>query len=92
MKKLITLMAIVLGIVFISVGLAVAEALPAGQPLMEEAPVQTKAVPSQRCDEVAPADNLLAQAGCCSWHGGVCGCSGGRTLCCDGTLSPTCGC
>jgi hypothetical protein len=30
--------------------------------------------------------------GCCSWHGGVCGCSGGRALCCDGTLSPTCGC
>ncbi|WP_164885280.1 hypothetical protein [Geovibrio thiophilus] len=30
--------------------------------------------------------------GCCSKHGGVCGCSNGRALCCDGTLSPTCGC
>jgi hypothetical protein len=30
--------------------------------------------------------------GCCSWHQGVCGCSGGRALCCDGTLSPSCGC
>ncbi|MCE5318844.1 MAG: hypothetical protein LLG04_15970 [Parachlamydia sp.] len=30
--------------------------------------------------------------GCCSWHGGVCGCQGGRALCCDGTLSPSCGC
>jgi hypothetical protein len=30
--------------------------------------------------------------GCCSWHGGVCGCSGGRALCCDDTLSPSCGC
>jgi hypothetical protein len=30
--------------------------------------------------------------GCCSWHGGVCGCQGGRVLCCDGTLSPTCRC
>jgi hypothetical protein len=30
--------------------------------------------------------------GCCSHHGGVCGCSSGRALCCDGTLSPTCGC
>ncbi|MFZ5770523.1 MAG: hypothetical protein ACOY4W_03765 [Thermodesulfobacteriota bacterium] len=30
--------------------------------------------------------------GCCSWHGGVCGCEDGRALCCDGTLSPTCGC
>jgi len=32
--------------------------------------------------------------GCCSWHGGVCGCDSvtGRVLCCDGTLSPTCTC
>jgi hypothetical protein len=30
--------------------------------------------------------------GCCSYHGGVCGCSGGRALCCDGRLSPSCGC
>lgn len=32
--------------------------------------------------------------GCCSWHGGVCGCdeSSGRTICCDGTLSPSCTC
>ena len=27
--------------------------------------------------------------GCCSWHHGVCGCSGGRVFCCDGTLSPS---
>lgn len=33
-----------------------------------------------------------SRRGCCSHHGGVCGCSGGRALCCDGTLSPTCGC
>lgn len=30
--------------------------------------------------------------GCCSHHKGVCGCSGGRTVCCDGTLSPSCNC
>jgi|GEM_PF-1277944 len=32
--------------------------------------------------------------GCCSWHGGVCGCdyATGRAICCDGTLSPTCTC
>ncbi len=35
---------------------------------------------------------ILAQSGCCSWHDGVCGCSGGRKLCCDGTLSPSCTC
>lgn len=32
------------------------------------------------------------QRGCCSWHGGVCGCEDGRAKCCDGTLSPSCGC
>lgn len=30
--------------------------------------------------------------GCCSHHGGVCGCSAGRTTCCDGQTSPTCSC
>ena len=38
-------------------------------------------------------DTLLPnQQGCCSWHEGVCGCSGGRTLCCDGEPSPSCVC
>ena len=35
---------------------------------------------------------LIARSGCCSHHGGVCGCQGERQLCCDGTLSPSCGC
>jgi hypothetical protein len=30
--------------------------------------------------------------GCCSWHGGECGCSNGREMCCDGSASPTCTC
>lgn len=34
----------------------------------------------------------LERSGCCSWHGGVCGCSSGRVVCCDGKLSPSCGC
>jgi len=34
----------------------------------------------------------LAHRGCCSRHGGVCGCAGGRTKCCDGALSPSCQC
>ena len=34
-----------------------------------------------------------AQRGCCSWHGGVAGCdSSGRTICADGSLSPSCTC
>jgi hypothetical protein len=32
------------------------------------------------------------KSGCCSHHGGVCACSNGRAKCCDGTLSPSCGC
>lgn len=36
-----------------------------------------------------PADE---NKGCCSHHGGVCGCSGGRAVCCDQTISRTCGC
>ena len=35
---------------------------------------------------------VSAKRGCCSHHGGVCGCSGGRNLCCDGTISPSCTC
>ena len=30
--------------------------------------------------------------GCCSHHGGVCGCGSGRAVCCDGSYSPSCGC
>lgn len=37
-------------------------------------------------------DIVVAQRGCCSWHKGVCGCEDGRKVCCDGTLSPSCGC
>ena len=59
-------------------------------------PISTKA-------ELIPDDNMILaknfsveeeQRGCCSWHGGVCGCDSlsGRVICCDGTLSPTCTC
>lgn len=40
---------------------------------------------------VAEAGIVMGQ-GCCSWHGGECGCKGGRDVCCDGTLSPSCTC
>lgn len=41
-------------------------------------------------DDNAPS--LLAGRGCCSHHKGQCGCEGGRVVCCDGTLSPSCRC
>lgn len=34
----------------------------------------------------------VKQRGCCSWHGGVSGCSNGRVTCNDGTYSPSCTC
>ena len=37
--------------------------------------------------------SVLAGRGCCSSHGGECGCSAtGRSVCCDGTYSKTCRC
>ena len=38
------------------------------------------------------AEQCVAGRGCCSSHGGVCGCQNGRSKCCDGTLSPSCQC
>ena len=35
---------------------------------------------------------VYAQSGCCSHHDGVVGCSNGRQLCGDGSLSPSCTC
>ena len=39
-----------------------------------------------------PEPIVIAKRGCCSHHGGVCGCSGGMQQCCDGTISPSCTC
>ena len=40
----------------------------------------------------SPDCNILNRRGCCSYHNGVCGCQNGRAKCCDGSLSPSCGC
>lgn len=34
----------------------------------------------------------MGKSGCCSHHGGVCGCDGSKQRCCDGTNSPSCMC
>ena len=41
---------------------------------------------------ISNANQKIARSGCCSWHGGVCDCIGGRIVCCDGTFSPNCTC
>lgn len=33
-----------------------------------------------------------ARSGCCSKHGGTCGCKDGSVQCCDGTASSSCTC
>lgn len=44
--------------------------------------------PNNIMDEI-----LQAGRGCCSYHGGMSGrCSGGRVVCNDGSLSPSCKC
>lgn len=43
-------------------------------------------------DDSNSQNTLMARQGCCSHHKGVCGCANGRVACCDGTLSPSCGC
>ena len=59
-------------------------------------PTTTQTVPTTTlCDDLkteGATEQELAQQGCCSWHNGICGCSGGRIVCCDNTLSPSCGC
>jgi hypothetical protein len=51
-------------------------------------------VPGFQCKkEHSKKEQHLVRRGCCSHHGGVCGCApSGRQQCCDGTLSPTCTC
>lgn len=46
----------------------------------------------ERLQKSGAKPDQLAQQGCCSWHQGVCGCSGGRIICCDNTASPSCRC
>lgn len=47
----------------------------------------------EACAAPSAAESFeTAGRGCCSHHGGVCGCSNGRNMCCDGALSPSCRC
>ncbi len=47
---------------------------------------------SNSCMSINQSTTKQATQGCCSHHQGVCGCSGGRAVCCDGQYSPSCGC
>ncbi|HBF13613.1 MAG TPA: hypothetical protein DDW49_09580 [Deltaproteobacteria bacterium] len=56
------------------------------------APSEQESLNANNCTQENPT--LIARSGCCSWHGGVCGCDAAsdRIVCCDGTLSPSCTC
>lgn len=56
----------------------------------------TPPIPANQCATAQPDDLpgiLEAARGCCSHHGGMSGqCSGGRVVCRDGSISPSCRC
>lgn len=47
---------------------------------------------SATSDQCPASGEQIVGRGCCSWHGGQCGCSSGRVTCCDATTSPSCLC
>jgi len=53
---------------------------------------EMRAPPSAATVQARGMSSEPERQGCCSSHGGVCGCSGSRAQCCDGSLSPSCGC
>lgn len=60
-------------------------------------PVKNDRTPSTNVDsltheELRAAPASFERRGCCGGNGGVCGCSSGKAQCCDGSLSPRCGC
>ena len=63
---------------------------PGPQPVSKQT---QKIEPPSKCEgrTFASAEEAM-QSGCCSHHGGVCGCQGDRKVCCDGKLSPSCKC
>ncbi|WP_304545986.1 hypothetical protein [Sulfurimonas microaerophilic] len=53
--------------------------------------IQGNVVEKQQISKDTKFDEVK-QRGCCSWHGGISGCSNGRVVCNDGTYSPSCTC
>jgi len=77
-------------VVVLSVLAGIAFAADEQQPVL-----QLTADTAQACEQLKQSGatgEQLAKSGCCSWHKGVCGCSGGRQVCCDGSFSPSCTC
>lgn len=61
--------------------------------IKDNLPVQATSQEAVQCVTLSGLDKATVdRSGCCSHHGGVCGCAGGRQQCCDGALSPSCTC
>ena len=65
--------------------------LSASEPSPQSSVIQNNMVHKEIICKDTKFDEVK-QRGCCSWHGGVSGCSGGRVTCNDGTYSPSCTC
>ncbi len=55
-------------------------------------PVSNQSCKQSSSEFTESTNKKVVEQGCCSHHGGVCGCNGGRAVCCDGNFSPSCGC
>jgi hypothetical protein len=86
--------------IIIALFLAFSVSAIAEEPAQKQAEQQTaQQVQADECDPAlivadseAAKQEELERRGCCSHHNGVCGCLNGRAKCCDGSLSPSCGC
>jgi len=73
--------------------LLAAVTLPTSTPATNQTPIPKPIERPAECEAKTFATVAeTMQSGCCSWHGGVCGCSNGRKTCCDGSASPSCVC
>lgn len=46
----------------------------------------------EKDDTVTESQRKTQKSGCCAMHGEKCLCKKGKVKCCDGKVSPTCGC
>ena len=85
----------IMGFVFVITGFLVASVFAGEKSVIAleqpSAIVAAPIVPSSLCP-TSSEKITVARQGCCSWHDGVCGCSYGRVVCCDGSYSPSCTC
>lgn len=86
--------ALLVAAVILSVGTAFATELPPELTTSKNSAVITVIAPGKNevCKATSAEKDEIGRRGCCSWHSGVCGCSDGRVVCCDGSYSPTCTC